>query len=70
MDTMRLDFKPCDCSHTLIDELLEYPVQFVPHLVHVLLHIVLGIVALLLKLVLHDHLSLRKSNFTVDLTQC
>ncbi len=65
-----LDFKPCDCSHALVDELLEYPVQFFPHLVHILLHIVLGIVPLLLKLVLHDHLTLRKKNWTVDWTLC
>lgn len=30
----------------------------------------MSMLALRYQLVLHDHLSLRKSNFTVDLTQC
>lgn len=47
-------------THSLIHKLFQDPVQFVPHVVHVLLYVVLGVVPLLLELVLHDHLPLKE----------
>lgn len=47
-------------THSIVDELLQGSVQFVPHVVNVLLHVVLCIVPLLLQLVLHDHLTLER----------
>lgn len=45
-------------THRLADKLLIHPMQFVPHVIHILLHIILSIIPLFLQLVLHDHLTL------------
>lgn len=48
-------------THRFTDKFLQHPVQFVPHVVHVLFYIILGVVPLLLQLVLHDHLTLKRT---------
>lgn len=47
-------------THRFTDKLLQHPMQFVPHVVHIFLYIVLRVIPLLLQLVLHDHLTLRR----------
>lgn len=52
-------------THSFADEFLQHAVQFVPHFVHVLFYIILSVVPLLLQLILHDHLALRRTNTAI-----